>query len=470
MASADDQTLTSVNSPLSPGELPEIPLLLMVGSADEPAPPAARRLLFVGNELQIGRRAPDETGAGGHSAILNDTLVSGHHARIVKTAQRNEDDDGYELVDLGSKNGTWVDNVRVQDRAPLHDGATIFIGNHVGVFRLASTIEVDAIKYELVNPLGPVATVSPTLALACDRLRRLAPSDSELLILGETGAGKEVYARAVHLASGRKGRFVAINCGAIPRELVESELFGYRQGAHSTAHQAKPGLIEEAEGGTLFLDEIGEMTGEAQIKLLRFLQDRELTPLGSTRPRRIDVRVIAATNRTAPGSEGKAAGGLRDDIVARLGAAPIHLPPLRSRIEDLGVLIAHFLRANPEPKLEQPAFRALCLHGWPLNVRELEKIVTTAAILTTAGHAIALRDLPEPVARAASPGAPAPGVASRRVGGPSPTPEQLEELLKRYDGNVAEVSRELGKHRAAVWRWLKKFGIGPQKYRKNATD
>ena len=217
-------------------------------------------------------------------------------------------------------------------------------------------------------------------------MRRLAPSDSELLILGETGAGKEVYARAVHLASGRKGRFVAINCGAIPRELVESELFGYRQGAHSTAHQAKPGLIEEAEGGTLFLDEIGEMTGEAQIKLLRFLQDRELTPLGSTRPRRIDVRVIAATNRTAPGSDGKAAGGLRDDIVARLGAAPIHLPPLRSRIEDLGVLVAHFLRANPEPKLEQPAFRALCLHGWPLNVRELEKIITTAAILTTAGQ------------------------------------------------------------------------------------
>ena len=330
--------------------------------------------------------------------------------------------------------------MRVQDRAPLHDGAVIFIGNHVGVFRLASTIEVDAIKNELTNPLGPVATVSPPLALACDRLRRLAPR-ARALILGETGAGKEVYARAVHLTSGRKGRFVAINCGAIPRELVESELFGYRQGAHSTAHQAKPGLIEEAEGGTLFLDEIGEMTGEAQIKLLRFLQDRELTPLGSTRPRRIDVRVIAATNRTVPGSDGKAAGGLRDDIVARLGAAPIHLPPLRSRIEDVGALLAHFLRANPEPKQEQPAFRALCLHGWPLNVRELEKIVTTAAILTTAGHAIALRDLPEPVARAAAAGAPAPATAPRRVGGPSPTPEQLEELLKRYDGNVADAGR-----------------------------
>src|SRR6185503_18991485 len=256
--------------------------------------------------------------------------------------------------DLGSKNGTWVDNQRLEQNAGkirLRDGALLFLGNHVAVFRMVSQIELEAIKAELVAPFGPVATASPALAVACDRLRRLAASDGELLIVGETGVGKEVYARAVHEASGRKGRFVAINCAAIPRDLVESELFGYRQGAHSTAHQAKAGLIEEAEGGTLFLDEIGEMTPEAQIKILRFLQDRELTPLGSTRPRRIDVRVVAATNRTAPGSGGKSAAGLRDDMVARLGAAPIHLPPLRSRTEDLGVLIAHFLRATPDVKL-----------------------------------------------------------------------------------------------------------------------
>jgi two-component system NtrC family response regulator len=300
------------------------------------------------------------------------------------------------------------------------------------------------------------------MALACDRLRRLAASEGELLIVGETGVGKEVYARAVHQASGRKGRFIAINCAAIPRELVESELFGYRQGAHSTAHQAKPGLIEEAEGGTLFLDEIGEMTPEAQTKLLRFLQDREMTPLGSTRPRRIDVRIVAATNRTGGGPAGKGPGGLRDDIVGRLGAAPIHLPPLRSRIEDLGALCAHFLRAAPGTKFEQPAFRALCLHGWPLNVRELEKIVNTAAVLAAGAKPIALRDLPEPIAQAITTPV---AVAGRRSSGPSPTSGQLEELLRRYDGNVAEVSRDLGKHRAAVWRWIKKFGLGPQNFR-----
>jgi two-component system, NtrC family, response regulator len=309
--------------------------------------------------------------------------------------------------------------------------------------------------------------VSPGLAVACDRLRRLAASEGELLIVGETGVGKEVYARAVHGASGRKGRFMAINCAAIPRELVESELFGYRAGAHSTAHQAKPGLIEEAEGGTLFLDEIGEMTGEAQIKLLRFLQDRELTPLGATRPRRMHVRIIAATNRPATLAGGKGPAGLRDDIVGRLGAAPIHLPPLRSRIEDLGALVAHFLRATPGVTFEQPAFRALCLHTWPLNVRELEKIVSTAAVLSAGAKPIGLRDLPEPIARAIET---APAAGPRRTSGPSPTPAQLEELLRRYEGNVADVSRELGKHRAAVWRWIKKFGIGPQKFRKGAGD
>jgi two-component system, NtrC family, response regulator len=329
---------------------------------------------------------------------------------------------------------------------------------------MVSQIELEAIKAELVAPFGPVATASPALAVACDRLRRLAASDGELLIVGETGVGKEVYARAVHEASGRKGRFVAINCAAIPRDLVESELFGYRQGAHSTAHQAKAGLIEEAEGGTLFLDEIGEMTPEAQIKILRFLQDRELTPLGSTRPRRMDVRIVAATNRTAAGP-GKGPGGLRDDIVARLGAAPIHLPPLRNRIEDLGALIGHFLaRAGARCKFEQPAFRALALHAWPLNVRELEKIISTAAVLTGGDKPIALRDLPEPIARVLT--APSAGSA-RRANGPSPTPAQIEESLRRYEGNVADVSRELGKHRAAVWRWIKKFGLDPQKFRRN---
>jgi transcriptional regulator with PAS, ATPase and Fis domain len=457
MVDRAEQTLTAVQSPLSPGEQKDRAVLLMVGSAERPALPARTRLQIVGDELYVGRRA-EGLPVDANAAVLDDGLISGRHARLARGAG------GYDLEDLGSKNGTWVDNLRTDGKVRLRDGALIFFGNHIAVFRMVSHIELEAIKAELVAPLGPVATASPTLAVACDRLRRLAASEGELLIVGETGVGKEVYARAVHLASGRKGHFMAINCAAIPRDLVESELFGYRQGAHSTAHQAKAGLIEEAEGGTLFLDEIGEMTPEAQIKILRFLQDRELTPLGSTRPRRMDVRIIAATNRTAAGP-GKGPGGLRDDIVGRLGASPIYLPPLRNRVEDLGALAAHFLGATSVPggQFDQPAFRALALHGWPLNVRELEKIVSTAAVLTGGSQPIALRDLPEPIARTiALPAAP----GARRAAGPSPTPAQLEELLRRYDGNVADVSRELGKHRAAVWRWIKKFGLGPQKFRK----
>src|SRR3954466_2191362 len=404
-----ERTLTAVQSPLSPGEQRDRAVLLVVGSAEAPALPARTRLQIAGDDLFVGRRA-DGVPVGANVAVLDDGLISSQHARLTRGAG------GFDLEELGSKDGTWIDNQRLEGKegkVRLRVGALLFFGNHVAIFRMVSQIELEAIKAELVAPFGPVATASPALAVACDRLRRLAASDGELLILGETGAGKEVYARAVHQASGRKGRFVAINCAAIPRELVESELFGYRQGAHSTAHQAKAGLIEEAEGGTLFLDEIGEMTPEAQIKILRFLQDRELTPLGSTRPRQMDVRIIAATNRTVVGP-GKS--GLRDDIVARLGAAPIHLPPLRNRIEDLGALVGHFLAGVPAqgPRFEQPAYRALSLHAWPLNVRELEKIVTTAAVLT-GGKAIGLRDLPEPIARVLSAPA-APG--ARRSTGP----------------------------------------------------
>jgi DNA-binding NtrC family response regulator len=454
--SVREKTQTAVVSPLSPGELPDTSVLLMVGGADSPRLPAARRLVFVRDDLEIGRSPSAEAEDRGAALTISDPLVSSEHAKITRAAAG-----GFEIADAGSKNGTFVDNVRLEGRTRLRNGSVLFFGNQIGVFRMVSTLELEAIKAELVNPLGPVPTASPTLAMACDRLRRLAGADGELLILGETGVGKEVYARAVHDASKRRGRFVAINCGAIPRELVESELFGYRQGAHSTARQAKAGLIEEAEGGTLFLDEIGEMTQEAQIKLLRFLQDRELTPLGSTRPRKIDVRIIAATNRTT--SSGKTPTGVRDDVIARLGAAPIHLPPLRNRIEDMGALAAHFLRSTPGATFDQPAFRALALYEWPLNVRELEKIVTTAAVLTGGGRPISLRDLPEPVARAATA---QPG-GTRRPAGPSPTPAQIEDLLRRYNGNVADVSRELGKHRAAVWRWMKKWGIGVEKFKKS---
>lgn len=527
--SSRDKTQTAVHSPPASAELPEIAILVMQGSAGQPAHPPARRLVRVRGGLDIGRTSssaspssapsaslappgaePDAASTGrAHASelsaapaelatlLLADPLVSANHARLARvpgagmaagSASASASTTGvtYLLSDLGSKNGTFVDGVRIDAPVRLRDGAVVFLGDHVAVFRLVSPRALDAVEVELTSPLGPVGTSSPALALACDRLRRLAPTDGELMLLGETGVGKEVYARAVHRQSGRRGRFVAINCGAIPGDLVESELFGFRAGAHSTAHAAKPGLIEEAEGGTLFLDEIGEMAPDAQIKLLRFLQDRELTPLGSTRARKVDVRVIAATNRTGE-SSGKSPGGLREDILGRLGVSPIHLPPLRERLEDLGALAAHFLRRVPAPArtFEQAAFRALALHAWPLNVRELEKSLATAAVLTGGERPIALRDLPPGLGAAvaalgsatrAPPGAPetrsststlSPSAsASAPAATPTPTAAQIEELLGRHQGNVAEVARALGKQRAAVWRWMKKWGIGVERFRR----
>jgi DNA-binding NtrC family response regulator len=440
-----ERTQTALLSAFGRGQEATVSLLIPGGRADRLQDPL--RLGPLGDSLQIGRGASSSPG----QLLLDDPLVSGQHARIARTP------DGYQLTDLGSKNGTFLEAQRLAGPVLLADGARLFVGNHAFVFRVVPATDLPALDEERATPLGPVATSSPGLARVCHKLRRLATTDTELLLAGETGVGKEVYARAVHAASRRPGHFAAVNCAAIPRDLVESELFGYRPGAHSTAHAAKPGLVEEAEGGTLFLDEIGEMPLPAQSKLLRFLQDRELVPLGGTRPRRLDVRVVAATNRpVAAGSE----MGLRDDLLARLGAAPLRLPPLRERIEDLGALIAHFARGAAS--FELPAFRALVLYDWPLNVRELEKVLTAALALAEGRRPIALRDLPDTLS--AAPSVPA-RPATRKSPEPAPSAAEIEALLAQHGGRVADVSRALGRQRAAVWRWIKQLGIDPDRFR-----
>ena len=252
--------------------------------------------------------------------------------------------------------------------------------------------ELSAVEAELAKPLAPVATVNPALATISRKLRKLAVAGEEVLLTGETGVGKEVYAAAIHRASGRPGRFVAINCAAIPRELVETELFGYARGAHSQAAIAKPGIIEEAENGTLFLDEIGEMSPELQTKLLRFTQDRMLAPVGGLRPRRIETRIVAATSRTTAATQSGGLG-LRADLAARLGAEPIRIPPLRERIEDLGALAAYFMGERTKP-LELSAFQALCLYQWPGNVRELGKVIASAQALARDAERMGVEHLP----------------------------------------------------------------------------
>jgi transcriptional regulator with PAS, ATPase and Fis domain len=427
--------------------------LFVLGDAQTIAPAPAQRVVVFENVLHIGRRGPEDSTAP--SWVVKDPLVSSQHGVITKEG------DTYKLMDLGSRNGTAVDGQMVKDPVKLRDGAVIFLGTQIAVFRTVTENELNAIQTDISRPLGPVATASPAGAMVCQLLRKLAVSDCEILLTGETGVGKEVYARAVHELSGRTGRFVAINCAALPRELVESELFGYVKGAHSQARESKRGLFEEAEGGTLFLDEVGEMPADLQTKLLRFLQDRMLAPLGATRARRLDTRVLAATSRTtAP--QGTSNVGLRSDLAARLGAEPIRLPPLRHRIEDVGVLAAHFLGERRLP-FEPMAFQALALYGWPGNVRELEKVINNAELLARGKEAVTLEDLPATIAE--TPGRRKSQPSGVAVRPPPPSATELEELLQRCNGNVLRVARELGRSPPLIYRWCRRFKLDPERFR-----
>jgi transcriptional regulator of acetoin/glycerol metabolism len=387
-----------------------------------------------------------ESGAGDSSALFDDRLLSRGHLRIARTER------GYEVTDLGSTNGTFLDGPRLDSPARLTEGAIVLFGNQVGIFRLVSGAELAALRQDAAVPFGLVPTFSPVLALTYARLRKLARTDSELLLVGEMGVGKEVCARAIHRASGRRGPFVAINCASLPAAQVESELFGYLAGAHSTAKTGKPGLVEAAEGGTLLLDEIGEMAPELQGKIFRFLQDRTITPLGATRARRVDVRVLAATTRMATGTGPDA---MRADLVARLGADPIPIPPLRRRPEEVPSLLRHF-GAGMIAEVEPAALRALSLHGWPLNVRELEKTVANAMAMSTGGH-LRLEHLPSAIRGALERGAPIE--YPRRQPRSAPERAELEHLLKQHGGNVASVARTLDRKWNVVWRWIVKYRL-----------
>lgn len=250
--------------------------------------------------------------------------------------------------------------------------------------------------------ISGIVTEDPGMAKILERLVRVAPSDASVLITGESGTGKELFARALHQESKRKNKpFVALNCSAIPEDLIESELFGYRKGAFSGAGEAKKGLVEAAHKGTLFLDEISEMGFQAQAKLLRFTQTGEFYPVGSTSPEKVDVRLISASNRNL--NEEIESRSFREDLYFRLNVVALEIPPLRQRPGDIIILIDHFLKkysAKGESILRFTS-RALDLlqqYSWTGNVRELENVVHSS-LLTAAGKNIEVEDLPLQVRR-----------------------------------------------------------------------
>ena len=237
-------------------------------------------------------------------------------------------------------------------------------------------------------PHGQLLGVSPAMREIFKTIGRLATRDVSVLITGESGTGKEIVARAIHTASARAhAPFIAVNTAAIPRELLESELFGHQRGAFTGAVVARIGSFRAAAGGTLFLDEIGDMSMDLQAKLLRVLQDGKVTPVGSDTPESIDVRILAATHRDLEAAA--AAGQFRDDLLYRLRVVPLHIPPLRERTEDTAVLSEHFVAhygpelAGARRVLSDAAMKSLLDHSWPGNVRELENAVKRALVLSS---------------------------------------------------------------------------------------
>jgi two-component system response regulator AtoC len=300
------------------------------------------------------------------------------------------------------------------------------------------------------------------------QVRKVAPQKTTVLISGESGTGKELVARALHDLSPRAAApFVAVNCGAIPAELLESELFGHARGAFTDAVRARKGLALEADGGTLFLDEIGELPLALQPKLLRFLQEEEVRPVGDDRPRRVDVRLVAATARDL--GEAARAGQFREDLYWRLAVLGLRLPALRERPEDVAPLAEHFLARFAALRPELPGLRftpealeALKAHRWPGNVRELMHAVERAVVLAE-GPAIGEEELPEAV-RAPWPGAGGPAAAasgdlSVKRGIRALEARLIREALARTGGNRSRAAELLELSYRALLYKIKDYGV-----------
>ena len=389
---------------------------------------------------------------------LVDPWLSSHHARVLRLGGR------WILEDLGSKNGCFVGGQN-QKKATLEDGDLIELGHSFFLFRDALEVtpnEPAIIESTPAAQLNPLYTFSPDFADNCRGLDLVAASRIAILLEGETGTGKEVAARAIHQLSGRKGAFVALNCAALPRDLVEGELFGHQRGAFSGAITSQTGLVRAADGGTLFLDEVGEMPLSAQAKFLRVLQEREVRPLGATVSVTVDFRVVAATNR--PLLAMVESGAFRRDLLARLSGHSVTLSSLRDRREDLGLLIAALLRKLDPARATSITFhpsaaRALMLYDFPANIRELEMALGTALILSKDAPCITLQHL-SPMIRATLE---TPASVSKRE--EAAKRDALVALLRKEQGNVAAVARSMGKARMQVQRFMKRYGIEADDFR-----
>ena len=419
-------------------------------------PDAGVRLRSDRDVVRIGAHADMEL-------QLTDPTVSRRHAEIVRTP------DGVLLRDLNSTNGTWVGPVSVKE-VYLGPSQRLRVGKtHVQFTAEDEVLDIvpsDASEFH--GMVGHSVAIREVFTV----LDRAAPTTLSVLVTGETGTGKELVSQAVHQHSQRaSGPMVVFDCGAVPANLVEAELFGHERGAFTGAVAPRPGVFEQAHGGTLFIDELGELPLELQPKLLRALESREVRRVGSNRVRKVDVRVVAATNRDL--LQEVKEGRFRQDLYYRLAVVHVELPPLRERKEDLPLLVEHLLASAPFTHSVRGAspevLQVLQEYHWPGNVRELRNVLLRA-IPFSDGDVIALDALPDSLSGepAPTPGAPAP---QRAVRGDMPfreakdqlieafEREYLEDLLLRCENNISKAARSAGMDRKTLTRMLKRHDI-----------
>lgn len=391
--------------------------------------------IALGSDLVVVGR--DVQGAG---VTVDDARMSRVHFRIAYDGRAKS----HRVGDARSKNGIFVGGARV-DSAVLRPGDVLRAGDTVFVY----------------GDPDPMSTVR-------DRVARLAPSDLSVLLLGETGSGKERTARAIHEASGRTGPFVALNCGALPSSLLGAELFGHTRGAFSGAVDARRGLFQTACGGTLFLDEIADAPLDLQAVLLRALQEHTVRPIGSDREVTVDARVIAATHGNIELAVRE--DRFRADLHARLAHAVLRLPPVRERRAEILKMAGEFARENGRTDwmATADAAEALVRHAWPYNAREIENLVRafiTMGVGPVLDSAYLKEHHPGLLAgfRSKDAGSAAAEDSSK---GESSDRSLLEKLLGKHQGNVSAVAEEMGRPRAQVYRRLRSLGLDPERYRR----
>jgi DNA-binding NtrC family response regulator len=406
---------------------------------------AARTVFFEGDFCRIGTHSSNDL-------VLQDQAVSRFHCRLLR------EEGAWRVRDWGSLNGTRLEGVRIRD-ADLPADTTLALGD--SVVRVRAIAPAEQAVVPMTPAFGHIAGTSLPMRKLFALLEKVGPSDINILIEGESGTGKELVANEIVQRSPRADKpFVVVDCGAISPNLVESELFGHLRGSFTGADRDRVGAFEAADGGTVFLDEVGELPLELQPKLLRSIEAQEIRRVGETRPRKVNVRIVSASNRDLEREVNR--GRFREDLYFRLAVMNVHVPPLRERLDDLVILVRVFLRAlgvPDEERLFTPSVLAeMARHDWPGNVRELRNYVERSVVLQKAGPAIRRTTL-------AAPGMAPPHDISVpfRIAkdGAIDSFERgyLTALLEAAGNNMSRASRMAGMDRMYLHRLVQKHGL-----------